>query len=132
MYTINLYSRSSDDYPPTPTFLSGSAQIHVSIPDRQLHESGLDLLTYVHDRMKETIKRRIAGKSHSIHSSFFSLDNVIIDIPCAATDVVVPRRAPAPSTAVEGILHSLKSMSLLFPSRVRQELVQPCLMMKKS
>ena len=82
-YTINLYTGSSDDDHPTPTFLSGTAQLHVSISDRQLQESGLDVMTYVRYRITETIERRILGKStiqichslfiHSfIHSVMFS------------------------------------------------------------
>ena len=75
-YTINLYSGSSDDDPPIPTFLSGTAQLHLAISDRQFSESGIDFLTLVRSRITETIERRIAGNIYNFINSFFihSLD----------------------------------------------------------
>ena len=76
-YTINFYSGSSDDNPPTPVSLFGTTRLHLAISDHQLDESGLDLLTYAHKRITEAIERRMSCKINIsfIHSSF--VDSII-------------------------------------------------------
>ena len=98
-FTIYLYTWSSDDNPPTPTFLSVTAQLHVwKWPWR------IDVCLYC---ITESIERRILGKSTIkllfIHSFIHSyIHSIMLSRFCMWW-----WPAPAPSPTVEGMLLAL-------------------------
>ena len=106
-YTINLYSGSSDDDPPTPAFLSGAARLQLAIPDHQLLESGLDALTFARHRIRETVERKASGKFNiSFILNPLTPLTYLLAIRCADIDSFL--QAPAPYSALEGFLSLLE------------------------